>query len=80
MAGGAKPPRNVAAIISENRAVANNPQVHFTAEQVLGVFSDEQLKRYGIAMKIKHLTCQQVLNKSFDTTNHWAKEKHRHGH
>ena len=38
MAGGAKPPRNVTAIISENRAVANNPQVHFTAEQVLGVF------------------------------------------
>ena len=80
MAGGAKPPRNVAAIISENREIANKSTSTFYGGLSDGYFSVEQLKTRDIVMKIKDLTYQQVLNKSYHTTLHWAKEKHRHEH
>ena len=80
MAGGAKPPRNVAATISENRAVANKSTSTFYGRPSDGYFSVEQLRICCMVMKIKDLTYQQVLNKSFYTTLHWAKEKHRHEH
>ena len=63
MAGGAKPPRNVAAIFSENRAVANKSTSTFYSVPSEDMKNVELLKIGVIFMRTNHLYTQQSLNK-----------------
>ena len=60
MAGGAKPPRNVAATISENRAVANKFTSTFYSGTSEGMKNVELLKIGVIFMRTNHLYPQQI--------------------
>ena len=63
MAGGAKPPRNVATIILENRAVANKSTSTFYSGPSEDMKNVELLKIGVIFMRPNHLYTQQTLNK-----------------
>ena len=60
MAGGAKPPRNVATIILENRAVANKSTSTFYSGPSEDMKNVELLKIGVIFMRPNHLYSQQI--------------------
>ena len=63
MAGGAKPPRNVAVIITENRVVANKSSSTFYSVPSEGMYNVVLLKIGVIFMKTNYLYPKQTLNK-----------------
>ena len=77
MAGGAKPPRNVAAIISENGTIANKP-TSTSYSGLSGDMKNVELLKIGIILMItSYLPPQQTLNKWLYTTKTLGKRERK---